>query len=256
MAFTVEEMFTGSNGIVLRNESIWRPPTFRHNWSRMRLGYSTHVPADSNTLLSGRPRFYVGFCNDAGGGPTVENCGHFVGMRTNNSWTYSQGTNYASFRYGISTDSDAAGDQIQRVHTVNGVESVGLFAPAGDYRGSWNPAGAIATSNGLAYRVFTILEIERTGTGLATMRNIRLASSTGASNAYQAMTSEFFYNAIESADALSVVEADFPANSHYQESAEFSLDEGTNGVIDAVAWGWGQSFPQMLVGHVLVGREA
>ncbi len=84
MSFDIVEMTPGTNGIIIANQAVWRPPVFRENWTTLRVCAGIHV---SNTViaeLAGTPRFYLGACHDApDGGPGQSGCAHFVGVRAN-----------------------------------------------------------------------------------------------------------------------------------------------------------------------------
>jgi hypothetical protein len=247
MAFVVEDMSSGNPAIVASAQALWRPPSTRENWTRRRFGMWTHFAVTSAAAMASTPRIYMGFCNDAGGGPGSATCGHFVGVRSNASaWSYTADTGTAY----LYTSSTAA--NLQRVIIVDGTPTASSFSSFG----SWNH-GAIHNSTADAYRLFTIIEATRTSATQLQLAMFYTRFDNGPNIAADMalMSNAKFLQIMESELPLSDLTDGFSVNTVASTNGPFTINEADDGVLDAVAFSMDDG-ADLLAGRFIVASEA
>lgn len=248
MSFLIEEINIPRNGIVLQNQSIWRPFSFRENWTRLRLGIAIHCKATSATFLVASPRFYFGICSDVGKGPMVAGCEHFVGYRTN-----AASFSYFSAAQGAIVYTATTSANAQLIKIENGIIDSQTFNVATSSSGQI--IFGATHGDGRQFVTHQILEFSRVDSTTLQLDRISgtgTTTTTTVTNNVCGISDAAFLNGMESNAPLSTVASAFASHSSYVSTNEITIDESTYGPLDSFAIAWSRSANSMILCRAVV----
>lgn len=217
--------------IQLENSSIARQFNLPA-WTRLRVG--VHASLVGPTIVGGFPHWTIGLCSGVAN-IYPNNC-HFAGFQTNNSTMWTMQTTYVSGFGGT-----GATTRYRLVKKVGAVESYG--ADSNNTAGqNFGGGSTFANNNGLIG-----LEYEKTSGTTWTLRPFCWTASTTGNNFSDAFCLQ----------AMEVPYGSFNTVSehNYVRTAEtMTVDEGTDGVLDAVNIAWNRSGQYVEILNVFVTR--
>lgn len=224
-----------SNGQVARKINLTTS-----SWSKLRMFFRVSVD-DTGANLTGTPRFCWGFMSNpsagVGNGPLSATTSHYVGVKTNiSTWSRQSASGSAPIRYYLNTSSAMAIGT--RVGTTESFTNASNF-----FHVSANPS---TVRCGIGF------EIEKITGSLYTLRGAECwANPTGMAD----ISIDSLNVIMETEDFITALTENYTdqglGSYGITPNINKTVDEATNGYLNAIVFGWDQTTPRIRISDVM-----
>jgi hypothetical protein len=200
----------------LGNDQIIRTINVGNTWNKIRVGLRMCIVPQTN--ITGTPKFYVGVCNSTnaagnnGAGSRVTN--HFLGMlSTSATWTFTNGAFAPFFAVAFTA--------VKRIGTIDTTDGAN---------------NATITASAPLLRCFLAVDIDKTNPSAVTVEFIGISNAN--TGVFDVSLTDFFTQ-LKSDPVV------FTGYSKFSLSTTLTINEGTDGILNAVNISWMKTLERM-----------